>query len=483
MLGALSHCAHEGAVTLSQNADPFALVGDTPAVLILYVSDLHSQLRADKDGNGGYAQIATWIESEKAAAGKKTDVIVMAGGDLLGKGSLPCQISKDKECLPLLKDWPVDFATLGNHELYHSPSELKSLIQSTGARFVASNVSLRESGSTLQSWAASPIQIKAPKSGLSFWLYTWTDPFDVTKNYNFKRFPDSNNWLQLKNASSGDPILLMTHMELQNDLKLLKEACLNLTQSNQIIALLKSNDHQIKRTNSELCAQILEPGPFGRNGLKLLLQPVAGHKNFKVSSQFVDIKGFEENKAINEKIKLLYQKHAPDADEVLFNMNSNLKNEELAQWVADAYRIRTKADVGIVNLGYVKSGLDQGIVKKEEFFVALPYVNELMGIDWSKAELEKLLCERSRTSKDSQLDWGSELKISGLSLVNPGQANCKVTGSQKSSLKVVMDSYLVSRSSRWLGKDVTKQVFRFGVDSRRVSLLHIKDNPPQVENR
>jgi hypothetical protein len=195
----------------------------------------------------------------------------------------------------------------------------------------------------------------------------------------------------------------------------------------------------------------------------------------------VEIKGFKEDATLAKRVQDLYAKHAPDADQILFTLPTDLPRETLAKWVADSYRVRTRADAAIVNIGYVKHGLKTGPVRQEEFLLALPYANELQGTDWSVKSLEKALCDVSRAPKDSNLDWGSELSFSGFELQNAGTPQCKITGTKKSSLKVVVDSYLVSRSGRWLGRDLSKQVFRFGVDSRRVGFLHLKDNPPQAK--
>lgn len=476
---ALGRCAHEGGSPKAE--DPFKQVAKSPSVLLLFVSDLHSQLRANKDGQGGYAQLASWIQSEKAKAGSKTDVFVLGGGDLLGKGSIPCQKTNDKDCVPLMKDLQLDYATLGNYELYQSPADLKSLIEASGAKFLSSNVDVIREGRNAKyetPWERGPLKVEGKKSGLSFWLYSWTSPFDVLKNYNVRKFPSPSEWSAFKQTSAGAPVVFMTHMELENDLSFLRDACLQLSQAQQVVALLKSNDHKTMQKNVSQCAPVLEPGAFGNYALKVLLVPIAGQKSFQVHSEFVEIKGFPEDARVAAKIQKLYQAHAPDADEVIFTLNAPISKEALAQWVANSYRIVTHAEAAIVNVGYVKHGLEAGPVKKEDFLIALPYANELMGTDWSVKSLEKALCDVSRSKKDPNSDWGSELYFSGFSLENAGTPQCKITGTKRSSLKVVVDSYLVSRSGLWLGRDVSKQVFKFGVDSRRVGFLHVKKTPP-----
>lgn len=476
----VSRCAHETSSSKNSGSLNTSSVGES--LLLLYVSDLHSQLRANRDGRGGYAQLAAWIESEKSKAGPQTDVFVLGGGDLVGKGSLPCQNTQDKECAPLLRDLHLDFATLGNYELYQSPQDLAQMIRASGVRYLSSNVELKreaQNASVQTPWLQGPQRLEGKKSGLSVWLYSWTGSFDVNKSYRLRQFPSPSDWSALKQRTSGEAVVFMTHMELTEDQSFLRDACLQLAPSNQIVALLKANDHRSMNSDLSQCVPILEPGAFGHYALKVLLTPVKGQKAFHVNSEFVEIKGFKENAHLAQKIEALYKKYAPEADKTLFTLTQAISREDLAKWVADSYRVRTRADAAIVNVGYVKHGLPSGPVSQEEFLMALPYANELQGMDWPTKSLEKALCDVSRAPKDKNLDWGSDLYFSGFSLENPGTPQCKITGTQKSSLKVVMDSYLVSRSARWLGRDVSKQVFRFGVDSRRVGFLHVKDNPPR----
>jgi hypothetical protein len=474
LLALVSACAHSPQERESPPTDAFSSVGDREAILVLYVSDLHSQLRPDAEGRGGYAQLRQWVDSERARAGSKTDVILVGGGDLIGKGSIPCQESGDKECVPFLRDMGLAYTVLGNYELYNTPSNLLNLVRSSGATFLGMNVAQR-SGSA--SWATSPIKVIGAKSGLEFWLASWTSPFDI-KGYNVRSFPSTSDWAVWKRQWDA-PVLWVTHQELDQDLGLMKEACLTLAPQVQLLGLLKSNDHRVMQLDDTQCAPILEPGPFGRYALKMLLTSDPQNPGrLNVDSKFVEISGKGVHEDTKRRIAALYERYAPNADEVLFTAAASISRESLAQWVAEAYQRRTRADVAIVNLGFVKNELPKGAVSKEQFQLTLPHKNELLGLDWAAKDMEQALCSASRREADGDLDYGSELFFAGgARLENAGTPQCRLV-TNKRTLKVVVDSYLVSRSARWLGRNIAPKTFRFGVDSRRVSELHLRDQKP-----
>jgi len=472
LLSFVASCAHVPS-SPDVGGEKLSKVGDKPAVLILYLSDLHSQLRADERGRGGYAQLKKWIDSERAKAGTATDVVVIGGGDLLGKGSIPCQETKDRDCAPLLKELGFNYSALGNYELYNTPTELAALVRAAGGSFLGMNVAPKTGA---VSWVQAPLKFKGARSGLEFWLASWTSAVDV-KNYTVRSAPSPSEWMAWTRQWSA-PVLFVTHQELEKDAALLKQACQSLSPQVQVLALLKSNDHRVMQQNTSLCAPLLEPGAFGRHALKLLLTRDEGNPlRLKVESEFVEISGIGEDTEMKKRIDALYARHAPNADEVIFTAEKEISREAMAAWVAEAYHKRMKADAAIANIGYVKHALPSGPVTREQFMLALPYKNDLMGLDWPVKDLEAALCASSKRTRDDDLDWGSELAFSGFALEGAGTPGCRVL-SNKKSLKIVVDEYLVSRSARWLGRDLAPRVFRFGVDSRRVGTMQLQIQKP-----
>lgn len=481
-LGFLGACATQGPKSAPHN--PYEVKAtDEAAILVLFLSDYHSQLRAGKDELGGIATIKSWIDYEKSQVGPKTDVLVVAGGDMFGKGSLPCQMTWDQDCAPLLKPLGIEYSALGNYELYNREGDLKKLVQKSGINYLGANVT-SVSGRPLEFFKNGVVTYTGQLSGLKLGLVSWINSADI-RRYKLRTNPSERDWNQWSQLSGELPLLFLTHQTLLDDQKFLTEACSRVGKAG-VVALLKGNDHTPKRLLEDGCAPLVEPGALGNHGLKLLIraqQPNSSGEEemgipspYRLNYEFIDlrVRRFEPNAALAAQVQALYQKHAPNADEIMVSNAAAVSKKDLTDWVAEAYRKRTRADVGIANSGYVKNGLEKGEVTREEFLLAMPHKNDLKGMDISVKELEGMLCKASRRVKTAE-DHGSDLHFSGIQLVNSGTEKCKIEGTRKSRVKLVVDSYVLSRSSRWLGKDLSRRMFGFGVDSRRVKELHVAD--------
>jgi 2',3'-cyclic-nucleotide 2'-phosphodiesterase (5'-nucleotidase family) len=451
-----------------------------PALIVLYASDLHSQIRPDELDRGGYARLKAWFDAEKRKAGPQTDVIVVAGGDTLGKGALPCAYTGDQACVPLLGQLGFDYATPGNYELYRSNKDLRDILPQTKASWLSANVKSKEK----LPWTEGTSIYKGPKSGIQLGLVGWTSDPSYNgdprgrKDYTVKRRPDALDWNKFRIELSGKPILFLTHQEIAEDRSFLAQACKELG-ARWVMGVLKANDHVYRRHESQFCAPILEPGPFAHEAAKVVIvkQPNGDWKLLR--HEFVHInKLVGEDAQLKAAVEDVYKKHGAGADDVLAKLSASRSQKEVARWVAGAYRERTKADVGLVNVGYVKGPLSEGKLTREKVLVTMPYSNELMGVDWSAKDMEAALCKASKRALDDDADYGSEIVLDGATLENPGKSNCHlVTPAKKALLKVAIDSYVVSRSGRWLGEDLAKRSFRFGVGSQNLLFLQLEKQP------
>ena len=447
-----------------------------PQIEILFLSDLHGHLRAEK-GKAGYARVAQFIESERAHAGTKTDVVVIGGGDFAGKGAEPCRKTWDKACFPLVKELGVNVAVLGNGELKRSAAELNELIDASGVPWVSANVKAARGVSA--KWNRDFL-FTGSKSGGKFWLTSWTlapspGEIDLKKaKLEIASNPSGKDWDQWKKKFGATPVVWAPHQEWEQDYELLKQACQN--SGLKSLVLLKSNDHNHRKDNT-LCAPIFEPGAFGSYVSRLVLQPTGEHGEWSlVSHEFVAMdEKISEQAALSARVQALYKELAPDADEVVAQVKTPKSDAEFAQWAAGAFRKTTHADIAVVNMGAIKSGIEAGALTKERLSMVYPYTDDLMGLDWSTRDLEKSLCASSLRNKDPFEDYGSELVLDGAKLSGAGTSKCKLELSHKaSSAKVVMVSFMIKRSKRWLGKDLSSVAFKFGLNSEKAMMLELQ---------
>ncbi|MBP7843998.1 MAG: bifunctional metallophosphatase/5'-nucleotidase [Proteobacteria bacterium] len=446
-----------------------------PQVVLLHFSDFHSHLLPSKDALGGLAKIATIIKKERAAAGGRTDVVVVASGDLVEKGSSACKATKDIACVQLLHEIGLDYSALGNNELYRGGQDLNKLVKESGVTWINENVK----GLSSQAWN-NHVLFKGAKSGLEFWLLSWTrtpfwDAAAAKKNsFKFTGNPTAANWADWKRLAAKAPLLWVNHLPWSQDQIFATSACENIPNKN--LAFLSGDDHKAQFAN--FCAPLYDSAAFGETVTKLVIGSDASGKNLQTKS--VDVisvnSSVEEDSETQTKINSLYAKYSPKAREVVANVSQEVTSKKLALWIAQSYLYASKGDVAIVNSGAIKSSLNPGTITWEDLTIAAPYNNDVMGLDWSKDNLEKSICQASLRKKDEDgADYGSELILAGAKLIDPGTDHCRLElPSHKKALKVIMDSYMVSRSARWLGRDVSGVSFRFGFNTEKAIEMGLK---------
>ncbi len=457
------------------------LSSSTPRVVILFMSDLHGRLQPDGAGRGGYARIAQLVSAHRKNAGPKTDIWVIVGGDVAGKGAVPCVVTHDKACFPLLGKMGINLGVLGNGELKRSLNDVENLITLSGITWINSNV-VSANSRKQQIWK-SFLPWTGEKSGLSINFASWTLPptpgeVDPKKTGYLARMPVVENEIGLLSAQipAGSNIVWLPHQTWTADQETVKSLCAQNKFKN--LALLKSNDHVHKRIDDSGCFGIFEPGPFGQVVSRLVFEKDSstGEGLQLKKHDFIDIdEKISPDIEIENEIALLYKNHAPQAQTLVGQSQEILPVQKLGDRVAVALREITRSDVGVYNRGGVKEDLPQGPVTQERLSFSLPYNDDVVGLDWKFSDFERALCQASRRSIDNFLDFGSELFIAGARIEGFGTPNCKVIlDKPRSQVKVAMPEYLSKRSERWLGTELRGRVFKFGVDIHRALSLSVQ---------
>ncbi len=470
----LSSCATQ------QLVGPFS--NSSGELVVLHVSDLHGQLRAQSNVGGGYARVAKIILDEKAKAGPHTDVLAILGGDAAGKGAMPCRKTNDEACFAILKQMGFDLAVLGNGEVKRSASELNNLVNLSQIPWLSPNIRTSKEKPLWQ----KDFLWKGPKTGGQFWIATWTFPpspgeIDVKQAgyviVDKIRPKDIGGWVS---RYKGIPVIWAPHQELEEDQKLITELCKEKEMKN--LVLLQAHTHVVREDRSQ-CIPIFEAGAYTEALSKVVFKKTGARaQDWELASY--ELIRIQPNSAESPQVKSLveaaYQTVSPEASEVVAQVRSKKTDLELGQWLADSYKKVAKADIGIVNSGSIKLGVDVGPLNRERLLISIPYINDLMGLDMGVKELEKALCASSARSRDSREDFGSELILAGAKIVNGGTSSCRLQANKRGTVKIVLDSFLIKRSKRWLGKDLSKIAFKFGMNTEQVMNLELKRDGGQM---
>ncbi len=453
---------------------PAANHNGSPKIVLLYVSDLHSQLVANAQGLGGYSRLMTLVGAERAMAGSKTDVILVMGGDLFGKGRLPCRKTNEVACAPLLGLMKPDVVSFGNGELKIPQTDLQALAKQVGGVWVGTNVESHKKQKPF--WQPSYLYVGA-KSGIHLNFISSSvfpgpgealgasqiDFSEISLSYG-ELFAKSNAGLQAAN-------MLILH----DDIKRLDEISASVCpRAVKPLLVLKAHEHKLDSGKRD-CMKYVEAGAYGTHIVRIEISGT-NQKYVVDNTQTIELnEKIAKDVAMEARIESLYKNSGHGAKRVMIKLDQDLSQERVARFLALAYQKTSKADIAIVNSGAIKSGLLKGQIDWEDVLFAVPYNNELKGLDWSAADLEKSLCAAAKRPMDRRLDNGSELVLAGAELRNAGSENCRliVDGNQRNP-KVVVDSYMVIRSARWLGKELKGKTFSYGLDTERALELGIE---------
>ncbi|HVJ66091.1 MAG TPA: 5'-nucleotidase C-terminal domain-containing protein [Bdellovibrionota bacterium] len=449
---------------------PVAAKRDTSAkIVLLYVSDLHSQIVEDHDDLGGYARLAQYIKSERENAGPHTDVVVVIGGDLFGKGRVPCRETNDAACAPLVSALTPDVVSFGNGELKFPNRELAKLAEKTGGTWIGTNVA---SVRGAKFWKASHTYV-GTKSGVSLAFVSNTvfpGPGEARGGSQFDFAPtETFDSEYLAATKSGAAPIVIVHDDKKTLETLAPRLC---AQAVKPLLVLKAHEHLEEQGKVE-CLKYVEAGSFGRQVARVEIRKGAPSVD-KVDLVKMDAK-IPADPALRERIAGLYKSAGHQAHRVLVKLNSARDQDHVAKFLALSYQKTSKADIAIVNSGAVKDGLPAGQIDWEMLMNVIPYNNQLMGLDWSTADLEKSLCLAARREKDRRLDNGADLVFFGAELKDAGKDKCRlVVNGGKRNPKIVVDSYMVARSARWLGKELKGKTFSYGLDTERAVELGVE---------
>lgn len=103
---------------------------------ILHLNDLHARLLPDEQGRGGFAHVATAIESEKR---KSEHSIVLHAGDMV-QGSPVSTIFEGTPVFEVANALGIDAHCLGNHEFDYGWNRIRDFARTSTSPILAANV-------------------------------------------------------------------------------------------------------------------------------------------------------------------------------------------------------------------------------------------------------------------------------------------------------------------------------------------------------
>lgn len=398
-------------------ATPAAAADRSVTATLLVFSDIYEM--GEQNGRGGFARVAGVVAAERA---KTKNTLVALAGDTLSP-SLMSSLDKGAHIVDLLNRTKIDVFTPGNHEFDFGEEVFRARMSELQAIRLAAN--LRDgAGKLLPGFADSRI---FDMDGVKIGVFGLTEE-ESTKRSNTGSLRVSpaldaaRAQSQQLRASGADLVVAVTHSDWKDDMRLAR--------TGQIDVILSGHDHDLfvfydghtavaetQADGAQVVAVDLSISLSGDAARKVswtprfrIIDTADATPDPAVAARVADIRAGMD-KSLDEPIGI--------TETELDARKASVRGRETAigDFIADAMRAQTGADVAILNGGAIRGDMvvDAGAtISRKTVLAALPFANRLVTLELSGADLRAAL-ESAFAKLDK--DAGRFAQLSGARLV------------------------------------------------------------------
>ena len=349
---------------------------------------------AERDGRGGFARIAGALKAERA---KAKNIVVAHAGDTLSP-SLTSSVDKGAHIVDLLNRLSIDVFTPGNHEFDFGEAVFRQRMGEAKFALLAAN--LRDaSGHALPGFADSKI---IDVDGVKVGIFGLTDDEAARRSSpgSLKLLPaieTAKREAQALRDAGADLVVVVTHSEWQDDLRLAKLGPIDI--------VLSGHDHNLLVAYDGRAAI----GETQADGVNLVAIDVEmriaadGVKRWTPRFRIIDTADVAPDAAIAERVAQ-YEAEIDKALDVdigrtktpLDSRKASVRGEETAigDFFADTMRAAAGADVAIINGGGIRGNRSYAAgttLTRKDIAKELPFNNQLVTLELTGADLRAAL--------------------------------------------------------------------------------------------
>lgn len=394
------------------------------SIVILYENDVHCNI-------DGYTKFAGLRD---AIARTDTSYVGMvSSGDYL-QGALAGAISRGQYIVDIMRNVGYDAITLGNHEFDYLTPHMLELLPKIGAPVVCTN--LFEYGSSTPMFPGYFIKRYGGKK-IAF-VGTLTPEtkqsesyafFDSDKNQIYD-VPEAETYTLVQKAANdarkegADYVVVLSHLGETNSMTGIDSHKL-VEATNGIDAVLDGHTHAVipcdwvankdgkKIPVTQTGTQFANVGklwisPDGTFHTMLVPTADIPYTSQRVTATTDSIKVLLDNATNKQLATLDFDLPAKDADGAWITRR---EEAALGNLVTDAFRIQLDSDIGIVNGGGVRNGINAGIVNYGDVVSVLPNDNSADVIEATGTEILNML---SKCTENCPEPDGSFPQVSGM---------------------------------------------------------------------
>lgn len=402
---------------------------DLKEVTILHWNDFHARNQPykvlKKDSVTG-EQVYYWVGGVGSMTGylnkyrTPNSLVLNAGDDF--QGTPISNFTRGKSQIEIMNSYNIDAFVLGNHEFDYSQYSLDSALALAKFDYLSSNVYMQSQNKLM----GKPYVIKEV-NGVKFGIIglTLPDLFETSLPANVTDLVMLNvdsvlsvNINEVK-SKGADVVVLLSHSGLDEDKKIAEKFYADI----DIIVGGHSHSTLFKpvRKNGVV---IVQAGSYGRNLGKLDLK-IDTEKDTVTDSYGALIETVLDSAIYDKdaaaKVDNLIAEYLPQLSVKIGKLEVDWRasysdESNLGQFEADAFRMKTGADIGFVNGGGLRKSLLKGDILVGDIWEINPFGNEIQTITVSGKTLKQMLKNniKIRLEKISKGEGAELLHNSGL---------------------------------------------------------------------
>lgn len=408
-------------------------------IVILFTSDVHCHF----DGSIGYAGLAAY----KKAISEKAHVVLVDCGDAV-QGTYYGTVSTGSYAVDMMNLVGYDFAAIGNHEFDYGLDRLAELVSASEAQYLACNIDYTGNGQNLLSdvkpyeiveygdTSVAFVGISTPKSITSSAPYYFAEDGELV--YDFHNDEDGTRFYECVQKTvneckeaGADYVVALSHLGDENSASPYTSTEL-ISKTEGIDLLLDGHAH-----STVPCRMITNKAG------KTVLVAEAGTALESFGQAVITSDGFitvgliteydQKDETVASYITDLSYEFETQYDRVLASSDTNLTTQNngirlvrsretnSGDFCADAYRIVSGADIGLINGGGIRAEISKGDVTYRDLISIMPYGNKLCVVEATGQDIIDALEFASRytlgiTAENGNAvgENGGFLQVSGL---------------------------------------------------------------------
>ena len=375
-------------------------------VTLLQVNDVYQFAPVDRGTKGGLGRLLTL---RKAAQKRNPNTLFLLAGDTISP-SVESITYKGAQMIDAWNAIGLDYATFGNHEFDFGPDVLKDRMKESKFGWIAANVIDKKTGKPFGD--AQPFVIRE-FAGVKIGIFGLTLPetkitSSAGDDVDFRSPCDTAKAMVSELRGKGVKVIVaLTHLSMREDKEVARCANVNLIVGGHEHTLLQSQagDAPILK----MTADAREMGQIDLNISKSTgeLQSI-DWKIIPVTAETA--KEAPEFTSVYTKYQALLDQLAKDVGQSSVPLDARsaenrTQETNVGNFVADAFRKATEADVALLNGGSVRADeiIEAGPLTVRDVLSILPFKNKLVKVQITGVTLRAALEHGvSRSAEDSE---------------------------------------------------------------------------------